>query len=191
MNTTHGITELLHAASTGDEDARQQLLPFLYKELHALAHHQLLGSGGGQRTLCTTALVHEAFLRLAAQQQVSFEDRAHFLAYCGRVMRSIVVDQARRQLAEKRGGQLVRVEWHDQHVTGGRSPEQVLALDQALDQLQAVDDRMARITELRVFGGLSNAECGVSLGVSERTIKRDWRKARAVLTTLLEPMPSD
>ncbi len=185
MNAAIEITQLLHAASEGDADARQQLLPHIYRELHALAHRQLQGSAGRQQTLCTTALVHEAFLRLAAQKQVSFEDRAHFLAYCSRVMRSILVDQARRQLTNRRGGQFTRIEWHEGHADQSARPEQVLALDQALDRLHEVDPRLARVTELQVFGGLKVAECSLVLGISERTVKRDWRKARAMLAALL------
>ena len=185
MIAPEGITQLLHAASDGDDDARRRLLPRLYRELHALAHRQLLRGSRGSQTLCTTALVHEAFLRLAAHENVSFEDRAHFLAYCSRVMRSIVVDQARRQVTAKRGGQFTRIEWHDGHADQSARPEQVLALDQALDHLHEIDPRLAQVTEMQVFGGLKSAECGIALGVSERTVKRDWRKARALLAALL------
>ncbi|MGB8715335.1 MAG: ECF-type sigma factor [Rhodanobacteraceae bacterium] len=185
MNAPAEITQLLQAAQGGDNAAREALLPHIYRELHALAHRQLSGGRRGGHTLCTTALVHEAFLRLADQQAVSFADRAHFLGYCSRVMRSIVVDQARRQASNKRGGQLTRIEWREGHVDHSARPEQVLALDQALDRLKAIDPRMAKVTEMQVFGGLKSAECGVVLGISERTVKRDWRKARAMLAALL------
>lgn len=185
MNAPAEITQLLNAAKDGDQAAREALLPHIYRELHALAHRQLSRSRGSMHTLCTTALVHEAFLRLADQQAITFEGRAHFLAYCSRVMRSIVVDQARRQASNKRGGHFTRIEWRDDHHDQGAGPEQVLALDQALDRLKTIDPRLARVTEMQVFGGLKSAECGVVLGVSERTIKRDWRKARAMLSVLL------
>lgn len=189
MTESVDITLLLHAASSGDAAAREELLPHIYRELHTLAHRQMLRGHQGQQTLCTTALVHEAFLRLAAQENVSFEDRAHFLAYCSRVMRSIVVDQARRQMTTKRGGQLARVEWCEDHASHGASPEQVLALDQALNHLHHIEPRLTQVTELQVFGGLRTAECSVALGVSERTIKRDWRKARAMLAAMLASEP--
>lgn len=189
MNAPAQITQLLNAATDGDQAAREALLPHLYRELHALAHRQLARGRGGRHTLCTTALVHEAFLRLANQQDISFEGRAHFLAYCSRVMRSIVVDQARRQAAGKHGGQLTRIEWREDHDDQGAGPDQVLALDQALDHLKAINPRLARVTEMQVFGGLNSVECGVVLGVSERTVKRDWRKARAMLAALLASEP--
>lgn len=185
MNAAIEITQLLQAASDGDVAAREELLPHIYRELHALAHRQLQHRGREQPTLCTTALVHEAFLRLAGQQEVSFEDRAHFLGYCSRIMRSIVVDQARRQLSAKRGGDFTRIEWHDGHADQAARPEQVLALDQALDQLHEVDPRLAQVTEMQVFGGLKTRECGLVLGISERTVKRDWRRARALLAAIL------
>ena len=189
MNAPADITQLLHAAKDGDLAARESLLPHIYRELHALAHRQLSRGHADGRTLCTTALVHEAFLRLADQQAVDFEDRAHFLGYCSRVMRSIVVDQARRRSSDKRGGQLVRVVWREDHDGHGTKPDQLLALDQALDHLQAIEPRLARVTEMQVFGGLTVAECGIVLGVSERTVKRDWRKARAMLAALLADGP--
>lgn len=189
MNDGSGVTQLLHAAGSGDREAREQLLSVVYRELHALARRQLLRGKGGQQTLCTTALVHEAFLRLAAQENVGFEDRAHFLGYCAQVMRSIVVDQARRQQAEKRGGNLTRVQFGDEHQNAGAGPEQVMALEQALDQLEQIDPRLSRVTELRVFGGLNFDECAVALDVSRRTVQRDWRRARAMLGAVLAREP--
>lgn len=189
MTERPGVTQLLHAAGSGDRNAREELLSVVYQELHALARRQLLGGRGGQPTLCTTALVHEAFLRLAAQENVGFEDRAHFLGYCAQVMRSIVVDQARRQQAEKRGGNLTRVQFGDEYENGGAGPEQVMALEQALDQLEEVDPRLSRVTELRVFGGLNFDECAIALDVSRRTAQRHWRRARAMLGAVLAREP--
>jgi len=189
VNDRSGVTQLLHAAGSGDRKAREKLLSVVYQELHALARRQLLGGSGGQPTLCTTALVHEAFLRLAAQENVGFEDRAHFLGYCARVMRSIVVDQARRQQAEKRGGNLTRVQFGDEYKNQGAGPEQVMALEQALEQLEEVDPGLARLTELRVFGGLNFDECAIALDVSRRTVHRHWRRARAMLGAVLAREP--
>lgn len=185
MSQKADITQLLKAAGRGDEDARARLMPRIYSELHALAHSHLSRGRKDGQTLCTTALVHEAFLRLTAQDSVGFEDRAHFMGYCSRIMRSILVDRARRQMAGKRGGGLTRIEWREEHPDPEARPEDVLAIDQALDHLQGVDERLARVTEMHVFGGLKSAECGQVLGVSERTVKRDWRKARAMLAALL------
>lgn len=189
MSHSANVTQLLQAAGSGDGDAREELLAVLYKELHALARRQMLRVRGGQQTLCTTALVHEAFLRLAAQQNIGFEDRAHFLGYCARVMRSIVVDQARRQQAEKRGGNLTRVQFGDEHENFGAGPEQVMALEQALGTLEDADPRLVQVTELRVFGGLNFDECAVAMDVSRRTAQRDWRRARAMLGTILAREP--
>lgn len=190
MSTTSAINALLEAASEGDESARQQLLPHLYRELHALAHRQLRRGNGGDGTLCTTALVHEAFLRLSAQEHVTFRNRAHFLGYSARVMRSIVVDQARRRKAAVHGGDLYRVTWNEEHSESGATPLEIIALDEALDQLDRADPRLARLAELRIFGGLKPAECSEVLDLSERSIFRLWRKARAVLGAQLSGLPN-
>lgn len=183
------LRRLLQSAESGDADTREQLLSQLYRELRALAHRQL-GKGPtrqADRTLCTTALVHEAFLRVASQRDVSFEDRGHFLGYAAHAMRSVVIDEARRQQAEKHGGGLTRVQWSDESGEGGISPEQLIELDHALKRLARVDQRLSDIAELRVFGGLSQVECSQILGISPRTVARLWRKTRAMLGSLLVP----
>lgn len=179
------MTRLLRAAGDGDPDARDRLMPQLYGELRMLAHRQLSDNRPADRTLCTTALVHEAFLRMASQQDISFQDRAHFLGYAACAMRSVVVDQARRQRAERHGASMTRVSWSDQASERGARPEQVLALDQALQRLAKVDRRLADVAELRVFGGLTQEECSQVLDVSPRTVARIWRKARAMLGGLI------
>jgi len=156
---------------------------FLYRELRSLASRLLARRGREQkdRTLCTTALVHEAFLKLAAQQDISFADRSHFLAYFARAMRSVVVDEARRRQTQRKGGGWQRVQWSDEFEGSGTAPEHLIALDQALERLAAVDQRLSDIAELRIFGGLGQNECSQALGVSQRTAARFWRKARAML----------
>lgn len=180
---------LLRSEAVGDAETRKQLLAQLYRELRTLAHRQLSGGSGrrSDRTLCTTALVHEAFLRVASQRDVSFEDRGHFLGYAAHAMRSVVIDEARRQQAEKHGGRMTRVQWSDEANDGGIGPEQLIELDHALKRLAAVDQRLSDIAELRIFGGLSQVECSQILGISPRTAARLWRKTRAMLGGLLVP----
>jgi len=187
------LGRLLHSAEPDDADTRERLLSQLYRELKALAHRQLSSgsSRNADRTLCTTALVHEAFLRVASQRDVSFEDRGHFLGYAARAMRSVVIDEARRQQAEKHGGRLTRVQWLDETSEGGISPEQLIELDDALKRLARVDQRLSDIAELRVFGGLSQVECSQIIGISPRTAARLWRKTRAMLGSVLVPESKD
>lgn len=182
------LGRLLHSTEVDDADTREQLLSQLYRELRALAHRQLSNgsSRGGDRTLCTTALVHEAFLRVASQRDVSFDDRGHFLGYAARAMRSVVIDEARRQQAEKHGGKMTRVQWSDETSQGSIRPEQLIELDNALKCLARVDQRLSDIAELRVFGGLSQVECSQILGISPRTVARLWRTTRAMLGSMLE-----
>ena len=183
---TTQIRGLLHAAADGDESALKALIPILHGELRVLARRHLFRQAGQTPTLCTTALVNEAFLRLAASEGLSFRDRAHFLSYCSQVMRGIVVDQARSRSALKRGGDNTLVALDDSVSASGASPEQVLAIDQAIDALEAVDPKLAKVTEMRVFGGLTLEECAIVLDSSERSISRIWRKARALLGAALE-----
>lgn len=180
------ISGLLHAAAGGDESALKALIPILHAELRILARRHLFRQPGKTPTLCTTALVNEAFLRLASSEGLSFRDRAHFLSYCSRVMRGIVVDQARSSSAQKRGGNQTILALDENVPSPGVSPEQVLAIDQALDALEAVDSRLAKVTEMRVFGGLSLEECAIVLDFSERSVSRMWRKARALLGAALD-----
>jgi RNA polymerase sigma factor (TIGR02999 family) len=180
------LTLLLHAARDGDRDAADRLFAVLYADLKRLAHAQLgraRGYNNGDSTLATTALVHETYLRLVEPAGLAAEDRAHFFNLAARVMRHVVIDFARRRGSAKRGAAL-RVTWPE----GFEPPMQdrqagpsVLALDQALDRLENESPRLAQLVQLRFFGGLPLAEIAVLLNVSDRTLKRDWRKARAFL----------
>jgi RNA polymerase sigma factor (TIGR02999 family) len=182
---TQEITRLLSAARGGDRAASDALFASVYRELHRLAHAQLAVRGRPGDTLDTTSLVHEAYLRLVQPAGLSAEDRAHFFNLSARVMRNVVVDYARRRDAAKRSGEHVRIE------VGGpgepaaegdaRLTEDILALDVSLERLEAESPRLARLVELRFFAGLSFAEIGEVQGLTERTAKRDWRKARAFL----------
>jgi RNA polymerase sigma factor (TIGR02999 family) len=179
------ITRLLSAVRGGDPGASDELFASVYRELHRLAHAQLAARGRPGDTLATTALVHEAYLRLAQPGGLSAEDRAHFFNLAARVMRQVVVDYVRRRDAGKRSGNVVRLEvggpGEPAAADDARLTEDLLALDAGLERLEAESPRLARLVELRFFTGLSFAEAGEVLGLTERTAKRDWRKARAFL----------
>jgi len=179
------ITEWLDAAREGDRGALDRVLSTLYQELHAMARRQLAGQQG--HTLDATALVHEAYLKLIGRQTAQFDDRAHFFAYAASAMRSVVVDYARQRLAQKRGGDLHRVTELPEEIEGGlRLDEETLGLDTALTRLAAVDERLAQVVELRYFAGLSELEIAALLKRSERSIRRDWQKARLYLLASLK-----
>lgn len=187
MSDTDEITALLSALSRGDQSARDRLYPLVYRELHQRAHGQLARFRPGD-TLSTTALVHEAYLKLAGAAAQSFQDRVHFFSVASRAMRQILLDYARRAIAAKRGGgQAVSLDPAVMPDPG--RPEELVALDEALERLAAADERLARIVELRFFGGLSVEETAVAVGSSPRTVKRDWRKARAFLYQALRDEP--
>ena len=188
------ITGWLDAARGGDRRALDRVLSTLYHELHAMARRQLAGQHG--RTLDATALVHEAYLKVVGRTSAQFDDRAHFFAYAATAMRSVVVDYARQRMAQKRGGDLHRVTDLPEDLAGGmRLDEEMLGLDTALNRLADVDPRLARVVEMRYFAGLSEAEIAAVLARSERSIRRDWQKARLFLLAALqdgvpEPAPS-
>lgn len=184
MADTADITQLLDAAREGDRGALDRVLSTLYAELHSMARRQLAGQHG--HTLDATALVHEAYLKLVGRREAKFEDRAHFFAYAASAMRSVVVDHARQRMAQKRGGDLHRVTDLPEDLDGGiRMDEDMLGLDAALTQLAGVDARLAHVVELRYFAGLSEIEIGALLQRSERSIRRDWQKARLYLLASL------
>jgi len=179
-NPSQEVTQLLKAWRGGDQTALDRLIPLIHAELHRLAHHYMLRERVGH-SLQTTALVNEAYLRLVDASQVAWENRAHFLAISANLMRRILVDFARSRGYQKRGGNVVKVELDEARVPSlGRGAE-VIALDDALKALAAFDERGAKVVELRFFGGLSEEETGAVLGVSARTVKRDWAAAKAWL----------
>lgn len=175
------ITLLLKAWSGGDPVAQERLLPLVYKELHRLASRYRHKSGASD-TFQTTALVHEAYLRLVDIENVDWRDRVHFFAVSAQLMRRILVDAARARGAVKRGGDagpMVTLD-PDQVPDAGRAAE-VIALDDALSSLAKIDERRARVIELRVFGGLTMEETGEVLGLSPQSVRRDWKLAKAWL----------
>lgn len=171
------ITEILARGSCGESAVADALFPKVYAQLRALARRQCARESA--HTLQTTALVHEAYLTLMRQGEVAFADRGHLYAYMSRVMRHILIDRARRRNAQKR--QLPGPAGIETDADG----VDVLAVDQALNHLAALDRRLARVAELRVFGELSNAEIAEIAGVGVRTIERDWLKARTFLSACL------
>jgi RNA polymerase sigma factor (TIGR02999 family) len=184
----HEITDLLGRWVDGDRKAADRLFSTLYQELRYLARRQL-HRRPRDGTLDTTALIHEAFLKLADASRVQVRNRGHFLSLASRVMRQIFVDSARRRSATKRGGTPPRPLDDDPPAPGGRSTEDLLALDEALVKLEALDPRLARVVDLRFFGGMSIEETAEALDVSVATLKRDWLRARAYLFQQIRHVP--
>jgi len=174
------VTRLLIAWRKGDEEAPRELFAVLYDELRTLARAQL-NRRRQQHSLATTGLVHEAYLKLGDQSRLDLRDRGHFFALAARAMRQILLDHARRRLAGKRGGTAVRSALDEAVLAADVKADELVALDGALARLEALDPRLGRVVEMRFFGGLSVEETAEALGMSERTVKRDWEKARAFL----------
>jgi RNA polymerase sigma factor (TIGR02999 family) len=186
---TGAVSHLLRAWAGGDLMARDELIPLVYHELRRRA----LGYLRHERpdhTLQATALVHEAFLRLAGQDRVAWQNRGHFYAMAAQMMRRILVDHAREHRAAKRPGAQIRVDLDDQIPAPELLGCDVLMLDEALSELSAMDERQGRIVELRYFGGLSEQEVADALSVSRTTVTREWRRARAWLYHRITPAPT-
>jgi RNA polymerase sigma factor (TIGR02999 family) len=174
------VTRLLKAWTAGDQRALDKLTPLVYRELHRVAHHRMAGERN-DHTLQTTALVNEVYLRLVDCGQIDWQDRAHFFAVSSQLMRRILVDFARSRGFQKRGGGGVPVSFDEVAHVCSEPNLNLVALDDALEALAAVDSRKGKIVELRFFGGLSIEETAEVLGVSRETVVRDWRLARAWL----------
>jgi RNA polymerase sigma factor (TIGR02999 family) len=174
------ITRLLQQMARGDRAAEAELMPLVYAELRRLARSVISGERP-HHTLQTTALVHEAYLRLIGGGEVDLTSRGHFFAIAASTMRRILIDHARARRSAKRGGSVAKVDI--EHVVLGteESWDQILAVHSALDRLAAIDDRAAKVVELRFFAGLETEEAARVLGVSDRTVKRDWQFAQAWL----------
>ena len=180
------ITELIERANRGDQDAVNRLFAELYAELHEMARNRIRRHMP-ITMLDTTALLHESYLRLTKLGALSVTSRAHFLAYASRVMRSIIVDFARRRLAERRGGGAVEVSLDTESFEPAASPEaDVVRVHEALEELAAADERLVRLVEMRYFGGLTEEEIAAALELSARTVQRDWEKARLLLSIALK-----
>ncbi|MFN0151643.1 MAG: sigma-70 family RNA polymerase sigma factor [bacterium] len=181
MSTPRDITQLLSAARGGNPGALDQVFALVYDEVHRLAHAQIARAGRSP-TLNTTAVVHEAYIKLAHTPLESLEDRRHFFAIAATAMRQVLVDYARRRNAAKRGGGAAHLSLDVAEVPVASSAAEIVELEWALQRLTAVDERLARVVELRFFGGLSEHETAEVMDVSDRTVQRDWRAARAFLS---------
>lgn len=180
------LAALVQRWTQGDRAAFDEVVNVLYDDLRAIAHRQLQ-SERSDHTLTTTALVHEAYVELSRRTGPVWQGRAQFFALLSKVMRHVLIDYARRRKATKRGGGDVRVPLDENSSGPGADAGfvELLALNQALDQLEARQERLARIVECRFFGGMPEAEIAEAFGVSTRTVERDWKRARAYLHTLL------
>jgi RNA polymerase sigma factor (TIGR02999 family) len=185
--TTTQITQLLSRVSAGDKDAEDKVLGVLYKDLRRLAKHYLAAERR-DHTLQATALVHEAYLRMNKQAQFEWQNRSHFFAIAATAMRRVLVDHARGVKAIKRDA--IKLPLESSLFCAAERPIEVLAVHEALDKLVQLDPRQAQITELRYFGGFSEEEIAQILGISLRTVKRDWNSARAWLYDQLKDRSS-
>lgn len=183
------ITACLLALRSGGRAEMDALFSLVYDRLHTLARARLRGARG--HTLDATALVHEVFLRFVDASRTDFNDRLHFFATSARAMRQIVVDHARRRIAAKRGGGVTMATLGDAAAPGHVSLEDVVAVDEALTELASSSPRLVTVVELCFFSGMTTEEAGEALGISARTVKREWQKARMLLLALLRPQPPE
>lgn len=180
------LTELIHRAQSGDDAAAHELFEATYPDLRRMARARLR-HGGRNALLDTGSLVHESYLRFAASGELRIEDRVHFLRWAGRVMRSVIVDIARRCKADRRGGDAAHVTLTTRLMPHSRHREdEILRVHEALDELAAIDARLVQVVEMRYFGGLTDVEIAQALGVADRTVRRDWEKARLLLREALQ-----
>jgi RNA polymerase sigma factor (TIGR02999 family) len=186
MRMASEITQLLQRHHQGDRAAFDRMVPLVYERLRIIARGQLARAGRRRdRTLDTTGLVQEAYLQLVGEHGVDWQDRAHFFAVCARAMRRILVDDARRRQAAKRGGGIAALTLQPDLVAVDSQAELVLAVDRALQDLAAFNERLARVVECRYFAGLTEEETALALDSSVRTVQRDWMRARAWLLKAL------
>ncbi len=186
MSTSEkNITRLLSDIEAGDSSAVDAIIPLIYNDLHERAHRYLI-SERSNHTLNTTALVHEAYLKLIGQDNVSWQNRAHFFGVASLVMRRILINHAKQKQAEKRGGGVAPETFLEDFVIQESRSEDILALDEALNRLALLNERQSKVVELRYFGGLNHEEVAEVLNLSVPTVRRDWRFARAWLNRELK-----
>jgi RNA polymerase sigma factor (TIGR02999 family) len=181
---SHEVTRLLVSWSDGDESALEQLMPMIYRSLQKIARNHL-NRERSSHTLQTTALVHEAYLKMIDQNSVDWKNRSHFFAIASQAMRRILLDYARKRISEKRGGDGEKISLDEIDVASVSPNQNLLALDEALKELEKIDSQQSRIIELRYFGGLTVEETAEVLQISPRTVAREWAMARAWLLKYL------
>ena len=184
MTTT--CTEVLEDLRSERREALDKLLPLVYHELRAIAHRQLAAVAPGN-TLVTTALVHEAYLKLVDQSRAEWRDRAHFFALASIAMRHVLINQAKARVALKRGGVRRQITLDEEVISVDDEAEALLEIDEALERLREINPRLARVVECRFYGGLTEEQVAEALGVTVRTVERDWAKARMLLRHSLGP----
>ena len=177
---TQDITQLLCDYQNGDEAAMESLFPFIYKELHQIAHRQLKNVWSVE-TICTTALVNEAYLKLASGSEHNAKNRNHFFAIAAKAMRQILINYSKQKQAKKRGGEWQRTDSVDALEDSEKNIDNILAIDRALTELEMLDPPLCRLVELRFFAGMTEQEVASVLGVTERTVRRNWQKAKLLL----------
>lgn len=186
MTAETAENRFLESLRHGDRESLDRIVSLVYRELREIAHRHLSARRDGD-TLNTTALVNEAYLKLVGQQGATWNDRAHFLAIAAVAMRHILTDQAKARARLKRGGGAAQrpITLDEDIIPGDDQPDAILQINDALDRLAAIDARLARVVEYRFFGGLSSAEIAAALDITERTVERDWLKARMLLREVL------
>jgi RNA polymerase sigma factor (TIGR02999 family) len=181
------VTELLGKSNAGDARARSELFNVLYNDLHRLARAQLYRAGAGAAALDTTSLLHESYIKLVQVDKMATHNRGHFFAYSAKVMRSVIIDLVRERLTERRGGGVPFVTLNTNVIDSvAQKDEDLIRINEALESLAMVDERLVQVVEMRFFSGLTEKEIAEILGVSDRTVKRDWDKARLLLATVLK-----
>ena len=187
MTDGGSLTDLILKAQDGDQAALRQVFDATYEDLRAVARMRL-SRGGRGALLDTTALVHESFLRFANAGRLNVEDRGHFLRYASHVMRSVIVDFVRERLAERRGGDVAHVTLNSEILSLDEPGEtEILKVHEALEELAQHDPRLVQVVEMRYFSGMTEAEIAEVLGITDRTVRRDWEKARLLLARALLP----
>lgn len=181
MATPGEITALLQKLSRGERSAENDLIPHVYQQLRNMAA-KCLRAERPDHSMQATALIHEAYLRLAGHEGAEWQNRGHFFAVASKIMRRVLVDHARQRQAQRRGGAVARVEWSDSLAVSSEQCDLIADLHEALDRLAVIAERPARVVEMRFFGGMTEEEIAEILGVASRTVKRDWEFARAWLS---------
>lgn len=185
MSASATQRDILTELRRGSRESLDRLVPVLYQELRVIAHRQLARQAGGG-TIETTALVHEAYIKLVDQSHADWRDRSHFLAVASLAMRHVLVDRAKARSTLKRGGERRRITLDEEHIAIDDQADALLQLDEAMNRLAELQPRLARVVECRFFGGLTEEEIAEALGVTVRTVQRDWAKARMLLRRELE-----